>query len=324
MLCSQDVPSAANEIARTIHAAGPPDTVWRALSPAIAMATDKQPPIRNDAIAAMKAQRNRSRAWPRGCVASAGWRSRRSPTARNTSFTESAVECAASASMPVDPETSPAINFAIAITMLARNAMTMVRVLSPSAALRRAVAERRRGRIRKIGQTSGAWQPERRSCFPGSIPFIFRPHRTMSTPESAFERVRALLRLRECLFLRRVLATPEFGVGESDPVRHLDAEGFDVGLPEKLDRKGAAVPVEIAGADGLRAERGLPQELDPVRGRSRRRLPRHEKARHEVVFRQLASLAGNGNDVGPHARVAHPDVDLRRLRGGLLLGPKRL
>ena len=52
-----------------------------------------------------------------------------------------------SASMAVDPETSPATNFAIAMTTLARSAMTMVRVLSPSAARRRAVGERRWGGV---------------------------------------------------------------------------------------------------------------------------------------------------------------------------------
>jgi len=56
--------------------------------------------------------------------------------------------------MPEDLEASPAINFAIAMTMLARNAITMVRVLSPAAALRRAVAERRWGRLRNRGQPS--------------------------------------------------------------------------------------------------------------------------------------------------------------------------
>ncbi len=71
--------------------------------------------------------------------------------ARKISFTESAAEWAASASMPVDPETSPPINFAIPMTMLATSAMTMVRALCPSAALRRAVAERRWGVIRDIG-----------------------------------------------------------------------------------------------------------------------------------------------------------------------------
>src|SRR5213594_3432401 len=53
--------------------------------------------------------------------------------------------------MPVGPEARPAINFAIAMTTLARNATTTVRTSSPSAALRRAVAERRWGRIRSMG-----------------------------------------------------------------------------------------------------------------------------------------------------------------------------
>src|SRR5713226_8947384 len=154
MLCRKDNPSAANEIARTIHAAGPPDIACGSLNSATAKAMDRQPPIRNDEIAAMKAQRNRSRPWPLGCVSSAGARSRRSPTVRNTSLTESAAECAASASMPVDPEASPANNFATAITMLARNAITTVRVLSPAAALRRAVADRRWGRFRNFDQLS--------------------------------------------------------------------------------------------------------------------------------------------------------------------------
>src|SRR6267378_214000 len=154
MLCSQDIQSAANGIARTVQAARPPEIGWRCLSSAMAKAMERQPPIRNDEIAAMKAHRNRSRRWPPGCVASAGVRSRYSPTARNTSFTESAAECAASASMPVDFEASPAINFAIAMTMLASNAITTVRVLSPSAALRRAVAERRWGRFRNLGPRS--------------------------------------------------------------------------------------------------------------------------------------------------------------------------
>src|SRR5437868_15519451 len=56
--------------------------------------------------------------------------------------------------MPVDPEASPATNFAVAMTMLARNPMTMVRVLSPSAARRRAVGERRWGGYRGIDQPS--------------------------------------------------------------------------------------------------------------------------------------------------------------------------
>jgi len=148
----------------------------------------------------------------------------------------------------------------------------------------------------------------------------------VGAPEPVLERFGALLRVRERLFRRRVpmLAPPELGVGESDPVRHLDAEGLDLGLVEKLDREGAAVPMEIAGADTLRAERGRPQELDPVRGRCGRGLPRHEKARHEVLLRRLTSLAQGGNDVGAHPRVAHEDADLRRLPVGLRLGAKRL
>src|SRR6266568_3119908 len=140
------------------------------------------------------------------------------------------------------------------------------------------------------------------------------------------DRFGALLRLRECLFRRCVsmLDPSELGVGESDPVRHLDAEGLDLGLVEKLDREEAAVPMEIAGADTLRAERGRPQELDPVRGRCGLGLPRHEKARHEVRLHRLAGLARGGNDVGSYPRVAHADADLRRLPVGLRLGTKGL
>src|SRR5258708_6417597 len=54
--------------------------------------------------------------------------------------------------MAVDPETSPPINLATAMTMLATSAIAMMRVLSPWAALRRAVAERRWGVTRNIGR----------------------------------------------------------------------------------------------------------------------------------------------------------------------------
>jgi hypothetical protein len=49
-----------------------------------------------------------------------------------------------------------------------------------------------------------------------------------------------------------------------------------------------------------RAERGVAQELDQVRGRRGNRTPRHQKARHEIVLREVAGLAGGGNDVRPH------------------------
>jgi hypothetical protein len=61
-----------------------------------------------------------------------------------------AAECAASASRPVEPESKPPINFATAMATLERSAMTTVRVLSPSATLRRAVADRRWGIARNI------------------------------------------------------------------------------------------------------------------------------------------------------------------------------
>src|SRR4029079_4227443 len=67
-----------------------------------------------------------------------------------------------------------------------------------------------------------------------------------------------------------------------------------------------------------------PQELDPVSGGSWRRLPRHEKARHEVLPGEHTVLAGSGNDVPPHPGVPHDDVDHRRLRGGLRLRTKSL
>jgi len=50
----------------------------------------------------------------------------------------------------VDPETNPPINFAMPMTTLDASAMTMVRLLSPSAVLRRAVAERRWGKVRTL------------------------------------------------------------------------------------------------------------------------------------------------------------------------------
>ena len=109
----------------------------------------------------------------------------------------------------------------------------------------------------------------------------------MSAPEPALERLGALLPRREALFGRRVVAPPELGVGEGDPVRHLDAEGLDVRLGIKLDRQKVPVPMKIAGADGLSSERRLPQQLDPMRGRRGHGLPRHQKS--QVIVPDLAS-----------------------------------
>ena len=49
----------------------------------------------------------------------------------------------------------------------------------------------------------------------------------VGAPEPVLERFGALLRILERLFRRCVpmRSPPELGVGESDPVRHLDAEG---------------------------------------------------------------------------------------------------
>ncbi len=147
MLCRQDMPSATNETVRTIHATRAPWMGWRSPSSCTAMAIERQPPIRNDAMAAINAQRKRSRPCPIGCTSSGGMRSRRRETASSTSLIESAPECAASASIAVDPDTIPAMSFATAMNTLASRAMTTVRVLSPCAALRRAVAERRCGGV---------------------------------------------------------------------------------------------------------------------------------------------------------------------------------
>ena len=59
---------------------------------------------------------------------------------------QSAPECAASAISAPDREAIPAISFATPIAMFARSAMTIVRALSPSSSLLRAMAERRRGK----------------------------------------------------------------------------------------------------------------------------------------------------------------------------------
>src|SRR5438477_12251054 len=53
--------------------------------------------------------------------------------------------------MPVDPETSPPINFATAMTILAKSATMTVRVPSLSSVLRKAVAERLRGMLANNG-----------------------------------------------------------------------------------------------------------------------------------------------------------------------------
>jgi len=45
--------------------------------------------------------------------------------------------------------------------------------------------------------------------------------------------------------------------------------------------------MKIAGADGLSSERGLPQQLDPMRGRRGHGLPRHQKT--QVIVPDLAS-----------------------------------
>ncbi len=68
-------------------------------------------------------------------MGSAGLLARLSEMPSNTSFNESANECAASASIAVDPDVRPAINFAIAITTFAMNAIMIVRALSPRASL---------------------------------------------------------------------------------------------------------------------------------------------------------------------------------------------
>jgi hypothetical protein len=92
---------------------------------------------------------------------------------------------------------------------------------------------------------------------------------------------------------------------------------------ESSIEEGAAVPVEVAGADMLGSERSFAQKLDPMRGRRGRRLPRDEEARHEVLLRERTGLTRDRNHVRPHPRLAHADVDLRRLSGGeLLLGTK--
>src|SRR5438477_1584496 len=53
--------------------------------------------------------------------------------------------------MPVDPETSPPINFATAMTILAKSATMTVRVPSLSSVLRKAVAERLWGMVGNNG-----------------------------------------------------------------------------------------------------------------------------------------------------------------------------
>src|SRR5262245_32518612 len=103
---------------------------------------ERQPPIRNEAIAAMNAQRKRSRACPSGCAWSGGLLARCSPIARKSSLTQSAPECAASAIKPPERDTSPAASLAAAMATLASSATTIVRTLSPSRARRSAVADR--------------------------------------------------------------------------------------------------------------------------------------------------------------------------------------
>lgn len=107
------------------------------------MPTEKQPPMRNDAIAARNAHRNRSRPWPSGCSSSAGAVARRREMPRRTSLVASASECAASARSAVDPDISPLINFAMAMTTFAASAMTIVRQLSFLSILFSAARDRR-------------------------------------------------------------------------------------------------------------------------------------------------------------------------------------
>ena len=58
------------------HGVTPPGTGRCVFKPATAIAIERQPPIKKDAMAAMKAHRKRSRPCPSGCSASGGWRSR--------------------------------------------------------------------------------------------------------------------------------------------------------------------------------------------------------------------------------------------------------
>src|SRR5437867_9436664 len=66
---------------------------------------------------------------------------------RRTSLSESAKECAASASNATDPETKPATSLAMAMTTLAARATKTVRTLAPSAMFSSAARERRCGGV---------------------------------------------------------------------------------------------------------------------------------------------------------------------------------
>ena len=146
---------------------------------------EKQPPIRNEAMAAIRAQRKLIRPWPRGCRGSAGLRDPVSASQRKTSLIESAAEWPASASIAADPEASPAITFATVTTMFARSAIRMLRAFPFRAALLRAAREWRWcswSRMRELADRCGLpGSPALRNDLPILRP-VRRPARRATLP----------------------------------------------------------------------------------------------------------------------------------------------
>src|SRR5215207_1821002 len=93
---------------------------------------EKTAPETKIPTAASSDQKNRSLPYPNGWVSSAGCRLSRSETSRKSWFVVSATECAPSASIALEPLSSPAVILATAIPRFAASATSTVPVLSSS------------------------------------------------------------------------------------------------------------------------------------------------------------------------------------------------
>src|SRR3954453_16976777 len=93
---------------------------------------EKTAPETKIPTAASSDQKNRSLPYPKGCVSSAGLRLTRKEISRKIWLVVSATECAPSASIALEPLSSPAVILATAMPRLAASATRTVPVLSSS------------------------------------------------------------------------------------------------------------------------------------------------------------------------------------------------